>query len=51
MGVQEKISAFTRLSLVWAPRKRFPPGLIKRLNQRRKGAGQAQVDGKIQRVV
>lgn len=51
--MQEKISAFTRLSLVWAPgmRKRFPPGLIKRLKQWDKGAGQSWVDGKIQHAV
>ncbi|ESZ20973.1 MULTISPECIES: hypothetical protein [Mesorhizobium] len=51
--MQEKIGAFSRLSLVWAPgmRKQFPPGLIKRLKQWDKGAGQSWVDGKIQHAV
>ncbi|WP_287138050.1 hypothetical protein [Mesorhizobium sp.] len=48
-----EVSAFSRLSLVWASgmRKQFPPGLIKRLKQWDKGAGQSWVGGKIQHAV
>lgn len=49
--MQKKIGAFTRLSLVWAPPKRFPPSLINRLKQWDKGAGQSWVYGKVQHAV